>query len=465
MATFQESIGKEFTRPFWKSKGVLLVENIRRWCEWFKGKNRMTSDEDWYAVTGAHINREGGSGFFTAKATNQVDESVVKLMRLVYPEVPWKEWKFSQAPQRWWHLDENIRRWWNEEVCVGESVRGPDDCYRIRVDDLKKYSGTGWTNRCGESIIGLLKIVYPDHVWYEWKFSQVPNGFWCGTALQRGNIERWFDIEIRQKGYPTCEDMYRLTQPLLKAAHGDGLLVHHFQGSTIALLTYLYPDYLWKFWKFVSAPNGAWDKLENQRTFLHEEILKGRELSVLYHSAGLLPSGLQSKYASTFELARACFPEYPWEEFRFIGHASERRVFYTIKSEFPQSIPHYRPSWCVNPDTGRELEFDCFIPEINTLVETDGAQHFEQIWCMRMDIERDVFKMVCAQKNGMRIVRICQEDVAKHDDEWIQSVLLPVLKDGSREPTYLCFKNTGLYDTHRVLYNETISSSMTPGSP
>ena len=252
--------------------------------------------------------------------------------------------------------------------------------------------------------------------------------------------------------------MYKLTQNILKDSYGSGHLVHHFRGSPLDLLRYLFPDFHWQFWKFVSAPNGAWDDLKNQQMFLKEEIVKERDLSVLYHSTSQLPSGLLSKYKSPFELVRTCFPEYSWNESEFIGYEAERRVCNLIQSKYPTAIPKFKPSWCINSETGRGLEYDCYIPELQTIVETDGGQHFECIWLMKPNIERDIYKMVCAHNKGIRTVRISQEDIANNNDEWLESVLLPILIDRKQEPAYLSFKDVHLYDKHTRLYLESISA-------
>ena len=50
------------------------------------------------------------------------------------------------------------------------------------------------------------------------------------------------------------------------------------------------------------------------------------------------------------------------------------------------------------------------------------------------------------------MIRICQEDVVKYGEDWLQEVLLPVLLQEQKEHVYISTK-TDLYDTHKELYS------------
>lgn len=38
---------------------------------------------------------------------------------------------------------------------------------------------------------------------------------------------------------------------------------------------------------------------------------------------------------------------------------------------------NYRPDWLCNPETGRNLELDFFMPDLNVGIEVQGKQHYE----------------------------------------------------------------------------------------
>jgi very-short-patch-repair endonuclease len=102
------------------------------------------------------------------------------------------------------------------------------------------------------------------------------------------------------------------------------------------------------------------------------------------------------------------------------------------------------------------LPFDFCIPEIKTIIELDGAQHFKQVsnWlCPEKTIERDCFKMQRANKEGYKVIRINQEDVYDSNEIWLDKNLLSEIKNQDRENRYIS-KNVGLYEGHKSLLHK-----------
>ncbi len=97
---------------------------------------------------------------------------------------------------------------------------------------------------------------------------------------------------------------------------------------------------------------------------------------------------------------------------------------------FPETVTQYRPDWCKSPTTNRHLPFDFYIPSLRLIIELDGAQHFKQIsnWdSCAITVKKDVYKMKCALKQGLSVLRILQEDVWVADDAWLDEKLKPHL--------------------------------------
>ena len=87
---------------------------------------------------------------------------------------------------------------------------------------------------------------------------------------------------------------------------------------------------------------------------------------------------------------------------------------YTIKHQ-----PKY--DWCKNSDTDKFLPFDFVIEDLKLIIEIDGDQHFIQVlnWASPEDtLERDIYKMKMAFKNGYKIIRIIQTDIYYDKNEW-----------------------------------------------
>ena len=64
---------------------------------------------------------------------------------------------------------------------------------------------------------------------------------------------------------------------------------------------------------------------------------------------------------------------------------------------------------CINPETGKVLPFDYYLPKINLIIEIDGEQHERASftnWNVEGVINRDKIKNAYAEKKGITLVRI-----------------------------------------------------------
>jgi hypothetical protein len=72
------------------------------------------------------------------------------------------------------------------------------------------YVGQGLVDEYSGSLGGLLRATYPEHEWHQWKFKQVPKGYWevavnrrafldyVGKALGVRKLEDWYNIRRQQ---------------------------------------------------------------------------------------------------------------------------------------------------------------------------------------------------------------------------------------------------------------------------
>jgi len=242
---FLEYIGKkEIPRGYWKKDNKIILENVKIWIKWFKIYKNITSLEDWYSITGEMINKSG-SGFFTSRAENSFNESLIILLKTIYPDYEWKEYKFSQTSQRWWSKKEN-RLLWLEDFRKLKKLDELDDFYNIRVDDLYDQRGCGWKTHYGESLVTMLKDLYPEHIWYEWLFiGQVPKNFWKSQTNQL-NFMKWLSLELQCN---TADDWYDI--PCSKIClYCPGLYVHYYANSYAMMIIKLNPHLLFDQRKF-----------------------------------------------------------------------------------------------------------------------------------------------------------------------------------------------------------------------
>jgi hypothetical protein len=101
--------------------------------------------------------------------------------------------------------------------------------------------------------------------------------------------------------------------------------------------------------------------------------------------------------------------------------------------------------WCLSKHTGKALIYDFYLPEINTIIELDGPQHFKQVsnWTPYSKIhEIDMYKMNCALENGLNIVRIYQPDVACRNEIWLKHNLYHKLINVNNNIIYIASKQS-----------------------
>lgn len=137
-------------------------------------------------------------------------------------------------------------------------------------------------------------------------------------------------------------------------------------------------------------------------------------------------------------------------------YKTEALVHYWCREWYGQEIPVVRGAsftWCTSNDTSRSLPFAIYIEAMCVIVEVDGPHHFRNVanWGENLQErqERDVYKMQCAVQNGMRIVRISQEDVWEDRDFWKEK-LQSAIEDASSVIHWLS-RDPTLYDQHKEM--------------
>ena len=73
-----------------------------------------------------------------------------------------------------------------------------------------------------------------------------------------------------------------------------------------------------------------------------------------------------------------------------------------------------------------KLRFDFYIEDINLIIELDGEQHFSQVsnWVNPIKTQNnDMYKMKCANYNGISVIRIMQNDVWENRNNWDAKLL------------------------------------------
>lgn len=84
-----------------------------------------------------------------------------------------------------------------------------------------------------------------------------------------------------------------------------------------------------------------------------------------------------------------------------------------LESMFQKPFPSVRPDWLKNPETGRNLELDCYNADLRLALEYDGRQHSEYVphfhknkQAFRDQVTRDLMKDSMCRKLGITLIRV-----------------------------------------------------------
>lgn len=106
-------------------------------------------------------------------------------------------------------------------------------------------------------------------------------------------------------------------------------------------------------------------------------------------------------------------------KFRSIG---ERLTCTALEEILERTVQvNIRPSYLINPETNRRMEYDCFDPVLNLAVEYQGEGHYKSIFGQSQDKvdsqqRRDKAKKVCSIENGVTLIEVpYYEDVCDPD--------------------------------------------------
>ena len=134
---------------------------------------------------------------------------------------------------------------------------------------------------------------------------------------------------------------------------------------------------------------------------------------------------------------------------------TEFGMYQTLKPLLPNIIHQYKVEWCKNR---QYLPFDFCIPDLKTIIELDGEQHFKQVAKWRSperQLQTDMYKMKCANNNGFNVIRVMHSCVNGNTTggRWLDLLLghieqIKHSKAGTIQNFYVCEGSKYNYDNH-----------------
>jgi len=229
---------------FWQDRA-----HRRDYLLWFSDRVGLRTMEDLYQLE-LSVCFKGNYGFGLFAYWGS---SAVEAVRECFPHYDWKPWLFKKVPQGFWDSLSNRRSY---IVWLGERLgyRCLDDWYHVTMADFVRNRGAGLMRYYRRSPIRALIELIPRRIWCEWKFDQVPGGFWEAVENQHRYL-RWLGKEL---GFRRPEDWHRIQTRDIAGRHGHGLLQKY---SSL-------PDIMREF-----LPQLDWDRIDVHRPIQVAEVL------------------------------------------------------------------------------------------------------------------------------------------------------------------------------------------------
>jgi very-short-patch-repair endonuclease len=123
---------------------------------------------------------------------------------------------------------------------------------------------------------------------------------------------------------------------------------------------------------------------------------------------------------------------------------TEFQFFSKIQEIYPTIQKQYKVEWCKNK---LHLPYDFVIKEYKIIIELDGEQHFKQIsnWTSpEIQIEKDKYKLRCANENGFSVIRLLQIDVSKDKYDWLNEIktnISKIINENKIQNIFICKNN------------------------
>ncbi len=396
-------------------------DNVKNFMAYVAISEGYKEIEDWYKCTRTIVEKYSNV-IFSYKKCNIID-----LLNICYDnQYQFIPWKFNPVPGDFWN-DFNNHKWYMDWLFKELNYKTIEDWYNISRDIINKKHGGGLLpNKYNHSPILMVKTIYPDYEWIEWKFKNTCKNFW----KEKENKRKYMDWLFKELNYKNMEDWYNINYYIIRDNYGARIL-SYYENSPRLLLEDIYPEYEWIPWKFFMISINYWDSIENQRKYMDwlfkqleyknmEDWYKVNRGDFKNHCGyGLLT--LKKYNTNISKLLTTIYYDYDWDINKFNNYSGEAILNEFLTSKYKNVIWNYRSDWCKNPETNKTLPFDFYLPDNKIMIELDGSQHFEKVsnWGNSEDIRKsDIYKMRMANENGYSVIRLFWEDVFLNKNNW-----------------------------------------------
>eukprot|EP01114_Cavostelium_apophysatum_P022496 TRINITY_DN815_c0_g2_i1.p1 TRINITY_DN815_c0_g2~~TRINITY_DN815_c0_g2_i1.p1 ORF type:complete len:558 (+),score=47.03 TRINITY_DN815_c0_g2_i1:36-1709(+) len=137
------------TLGFWNN-----FANHRRFLDKLAQKLNINHWEDWYSIQQHHFFENGGTTLL-----KKYGGSPFSLVSSVYPDFPWKRFRFGRVRGSYWTSELNVREFF-DYVAAAQHICAPSEWKKIAAQLIKKLGGSGLFKHYGK-LHNALRVAYP----------------------------------------------------------------------------------------------------------------------------------------------------------------------------------------------------------------------------------------------------------------------------------------------------------------
>jgi len=297
---------------FWADK-----RNVRQQLEQFGEKFRLMLRDDWYKMKTTQLNENGCRAI-----VKRHDESLCKVLTTNFPEHKFQGHKFLKSPHGYWD-DKMVQIERLQLIEEKFELKTLDDWKNVSFADFsQEFGGLSLLTSYNNSLLKLLKAIYPYHLWmnHDWSaaehrhLSYLPRSYWSKV---KNRVQFVNDVAAPQLGIRRYEDWYNVLPVRLKRL-GGGTILDQYNNSMFRILRAVYPEFAWNETSFKGTRRNYWKGKDNVIRFLtnvHSRLNMPQNpqswLDVSLHQLRFLGgSGIVSYYPQVLQLV---YPDEKWD--------------------------------------------------------------------------------------------------------------------------------------------------------
>jgi len=370
-----------------------------------RGKYRIKVPHDFYRIC---IPSLPSSLIYTLSSHFMLDLPIAHLFSTLFPEHEWHFWVFLKEKDGWCRRENQkmFLSWLYSRL----NLSHPREWYDVNPNTVVYHGGKELLKMYGTLSLALFTL-FPQHQFQLWLFQheRVPPGFWEYESNQR----QFFYWYARDRELKAPSDLYRIRGWELKNLKCNCFLKGMYGGSGIRAISSLFPEFRWNSLLFRHVRQYSKRKeeelyermcshlnLKSPKEWERVSMVSVREIAGRY----VIPTA-----SNLFKLLKKVVPDHKWDLCCFLSQqkkSSQRMVEKLLERYLPKNTVVANNKMVHGCG---EMEIDIFVDEVALGLEYQGAQHYEEVYCVgKLDsmMERDERKEKSCNEMGITLIQL-----------------------------------------------------------